>query len=192
MRKHGGVRVNYSVRLDAEELLALARQDVSKERYDEALLKLKQALADSSTREVPAEVLSELGRLNARLGLRVKARQAYQDFLVRAPDAVQERFELGLAFFEDKAVEPALKLWDEVLKRVPLHPPALFYSSLAHAQRGSFPEALSRSQALLAKVNSENLYYGRAKDLIQRIEADPNYRKASEPQASASSRIQQH
>jgi tetratricopeptide (TPR) repeat protein len=169
--------MNYSVQLDADELLALARQDIAKERFDDALLKLKQAVADTSVQEVPAQVLAELGRINARLGLRQKAKQAFQDFLARVPEALQERFELGLAYFEDQAHEPALKLWNEVLKQAPLHPPALFYSSLVLAQRGNFGEALGRSRALLAKVKPDNIFHGRAKDLVQRIEADPQFRK---------------
>jgi len=31
------------------------------------------------------------------------------------------------------------------------------------------------SQILLAKVHADNLYHGRAKELVQRIEKDPNY-----------------
>ncbi|WP_051748801.1 tetratricopeptide repeat protein [Nevskia soli] len=182
--------VNYSVRLDAEELLALARQDLGKERYDEALLKLKQATADAPIQEVPAQIFAELGRLNLRLGLRAKAKQAFQTYLARTPEAVQERFELGLAYFEENASEPALKLWEETLKRAPLHPPTLFYSSLANAQRGSFSAALQLSQTLLANVNAENLYHGRAKELVQRIEADPNYKKAGDTRVAIDPRVQ--
>jgi len=183
--------MNSLVRLESDELLALARHDLKHERYDAALLKLKQARSETSGQQIPAGVLAELGRLYSRLGLRARAKEAFQEFLAREPEALQERFELGLTLFEDGAAEAALGLWEQVLRTSPLHPPALFYSSLALAQRGSFAEALQLSQTLLSKVNVDNLYHGRAKDLIQRIEKDPNYRNhVDKGRLAAESRVQ--
>ncbi len=42
-----------SVQLDGEELVPLARQDIATERFDEALLKLKQAITLRFTPKAP-------------------------------------------------------------------------------------------------------------------------------------------
>jgi len=76
--------------LESDELLALAKHDIGKERYEEALLKLKKILADSPESGAPVDAFAELGRLNLRLGLRDKAEQAFKQCLVLNPEAVQE------------------------------------------------------------------------------------------------------
>jgi tetratricopeptide (TPR) repeat protein len=159
---------------DQEELLALARQDIEKERFDEALSKLKQAQridANSVT-----GLNSELGRVYARLGLRDRAREAFEAELKQNPQSVHDRFQLGMVYFEQGDQPGALGIWREVLSQMPLHPPALFYSGLALAQQRELGQAWDLCKLVVDRVNNENLYHGRAKDLLQKIEADPHFK----------------
>jgi len=172
-------------KFDADELLALARLDVEKERFDEALAKLKQARA---RQDAPA-IISELGRVYVRLGLRQRAKQAFEAVLARDPAAVNDRFQLGLIHFELGDRAQALSLWQEVLGKAPLHPPAIYYSALALAQSGQVLQAYDLCRTLVEKVQPDNLFVGRAKELLQKIESDPKFRKieAERPLAGATS-----
>jgi tetratricopeptide (TPR) repeat protein len=156
---------------DQDELLALARLDIEKERFDEALAKLKRAQRLHAGHMVE----SELGRVYARIGLKQKARQAFESALAREPNAVHDRFQLGMVYFELEDRRKALALWREVLAQLPLHPPAMFYSALALAQLSDLQPAWELCKTILDQVKADNLYVGRAKDLIGKIEADPNF-----------------
>lgn len=160
---------------DAEELLALARHDIEKERLDAALAKLKRA---RTLNDAPV-IASELGRLYARIGLVLKAKEAFEAVLAREPNAVHDRFQLGLMHFEMQDRQKALALWGEVLNQAPLHPPALFHSALALAQIGEIERAHDLCRTVQEKIGSDNLFFGRAKELAEKIEQDPRFRRTA-------------
>jgi tetratricopeptide (TPR) repeat protein len=153
---------------DAEELVALARLDMDKGLMDQALLKLKQAFAEG---EPPAEAASLMARLYAQLGLFKRAQEYYQRFLQFNPGALLERFQLGMTYFDGGQTNEALAIWEEILKETPTHPPALFYKALALAQAGNRSDAKHVLDILLTTSAPDNLYFGRAKELMQSLDA---------------------
>jgi tetratricopeptide (TPR) repeat protein len=167
---------------DADELLALALHDLEKERLEGALEKLKVAESKSGC---PPLVYAELGRLYSKLKLFDRAKPMYQRYLQLQPAAVTELFQLGMAHFESGEAAEALDKWAEVLKLVPSYPPALFFTSFQYAKQGDLIEAHECCERALATVADDNLYYGRAKELMQRIDADPAYIQARQNGSSA-------
>jgi len=152
---------------DAQELLALARIDIEKGSLESALQKIKQLLVDP---EVSAEGIALAGRLYAQLGIWDRAQELFQRYLALNPQAVTEKFQLGMIHFDASRSDEALKIWAELLQKHPLHPPALFYRGLALAQQGKTAEARQSIDVLLKSVPADNLYFGRGKELLQSIE----------------------
>src|SRR2546427_8682268 len=68
---------NPSVSLDSDELVALARVDIERGAFTDALLKIKQVLADP---EPLAQAFALGGRLYAQLGLWQRARPCYERY----------------------------------------------------------------------------------------------------------------
>jgi tetratricopeptide (TPR) repeat protein len=160
---------------DADELVALALHDLEKERLDSALEKLKTA---AGFQDCPPQVYAELGRLYAKLKLFERAQPMFERYLKLRPRAIIELFQLGMAYFDSGKSAEAFEKWTEVLQLAPMHPPAMFFTSFYHAQQGDLIRAYEGCRAVLANVASDNLYFGRAKDLMQRIDADPAYLSA--------------
>lgn len=152
---------------DAEELIALSRLDVEQSRLDQALGKLKDAVARE---DCPREGLSLIARLYAQLRLTDKAGQYYRRYLELNPEAVTEHFQLGMIHFEQGKWEQALEIWSEVKEKEPLHPPALYFSALAKVELGQIAEGQRDIDVLLKAAPVDNLYYGRAKELLLAIE----------------------
>ena len=117
---------------DCEELVALARIDMEQNRLDRALSRLKRALVENSGHD-QANLLA--ARVYAQLGLFDRAEQGFKTFLESNPEAIIERFQLGMSLFDSGKASDALVAWDEVLKAEPTYPPALFYKALANAKR---------------------------------------------------------
>lgn len=157
-----------SLELDGEELLVFARLDLEQGRVEAALLKFKRILASGSP---PTEALLEAARVYAQLGLRKKAQSLFKSYLKHEPDDVEARFQFGMVLFEDDQRDAAFPLWDQVLKKAPQHPPALFYRALATAQSGKIPEARQQLTALTQAVPTDNLYFARARDLLKDLES---------------------
>jgi len=153
--------------LDNDELLALARRDLEASRWEEALIKLKQVLAE---KEPIPEALTMAARLYAQLGLMAKARACYERYLKAKPGAVLETFELGITYFEGGERGEAKKIWDKVLDKAPTHPPTLFYSGLLAAQEGRVPDARRNLDVLIKSTPADNLYVTRGKDLLRDID----------------------
>lgn len=153
---------------DAEELLALARLALENNQIESALQKLKKLVADA---DAPADSLALAARVYAQLRLFEKAAKLYESYLEKRPDALLERFQLGMTRFDAGNLAEALKVWEAVLKQQPDYPPALFYRSLALSYAGKTMEAKPILEALLKSIPADNLYFGRAKELLQAIEA---------------------
>ena len=156
-----------SAELDGEELLALARLDLQQGRVEAGLLKLKQILVGKAP---AAEAQLDVARLYAELGLRKKAQIHFKSYLEQRPDDVDARFQLGMTLFEDNDAKSAQSLWDQVLKRSPQYPPALYFVAVAAAQAGKVAEARQQLKSLMQAVPSDNLYFGRANDLLKNLE----------------------
>jgi len=152
---------------EADELVALARHNIERGELDEALGKLKQAMSDTAP---PAEAFAMGARLYAQLGLWERAKPLYQRFLEAEPNAVNEAFQLGMVHFDSGQIDEAVNIWENLLKNHPTHPPALFYRSLAKHQTGQTAEARRTLDVLIKSAAPDNLYFNRAKELLQTIE----------------------
>ncbi|ABC30805.1 tetratricopeptide repeat protein [Hahella chejuensis] len=152
---------------EGDELLALARLDVDAKRIDEALAKLKRAY---QLPEFPPEVESLLAKIYAQLDLLERASFHYESFLARETKAVLERFQYGMVQFEQGIKDRALQVWAEVLEDEPTHPPSLFYASLANVELGNENEARRLIDILLKSAPVDNLYFNRAKTLLQDLD----------------------
>ena len=168
---------NPSVSLDSDELVALARVDIERGAFTDALLKIKQVLADQSP---PAEAFALGGRLYAQLGLWPRARPCYERYLQANPNAVTEAFELGMVRFDSGDAAEARKIWSDLLGKHPTHPPSLFYRALALAQGNSAADARKDLDVLLKSASPDNLYFGRGRDLLRALDSQP----ATSPSAS--------
>ena len=111
---------------DDEELLALARFDLGRDRPEEALWKLKKLLGAA---EPSADAVVLAARLYAQLGLIDRAQGLFKRYLELRPGSMQETFELGMTHFDKNDLVPAQARWEEVLNALPTHPPALYYLS---------------------------------------------------------------
>lgn len=157
--------------LEPDELVALARLDFEKERFDLALLRLKGL--DAVGGPWNGEVLALLGATYARLRLWRRAQGMFQRFLQLHPEAVNERFQLGMTHFDGGQLVQALEVWQPLVQRQEPHPPALYHSALALARQGQIAPASALCEAILARVPQDNLFYGRAKTMIEQLRADP-------------------
>lgn len=154
--------------LDHEELVALARLDFESERLTEALTKLKHV---TKLRDYPAAAHALLGKIFARLGLYSKACQEFSKFLNRHPDALHERFELGLASRDSGNPGEALRQWEQVLEHAPGYPPALFFRSLVLLDEKRHKDGVLGLQQLISSNDSENLYVKRAKEVLDEMQS---------------------
>jgi tetratricopeptide (TPR) repeat protein len=152
---------------EADELVALARHDIERGELDQALGKLKQAMSDTTP---PAEAFAMGARLYAQLGLWERAKALFQQYLEAEPNAVNEAFQLGMVHFDSGQIDEAVNIWESLLKNHPTHPPALFYRSLAKHQVGQTAEARHTLDVLIKSAAPDNLYFNRAKELLQTIE----------------------
>lgn len=156
-----------NVAFENDELLALARLDLERGNVEEALKKLKSILAQAAP--MP-DALAMAGRVYAQLGLWERAKDLFQKFLKANPQALTEAFQLGMVHYDAGQADEALKIWADILKQHPVHPPALFYTALAHAQSNRANEARQQIDVLLKSAPPDNLYFGRAKELLRALD----------------------
>jgi tetratricopeptide (TPR) repeat protein len=152
---------------DRDELLALARLDVERGQLEAALGKLKHLVA-APDRQPEALVLA--ARLYAQLGLMPRAQQLFEMYIAAKPDALHERFELGMTYFDSGKADRAVAMWSKVLESQPTHPPALFYTGLASAQAGKLADAKRSLDILMKSAATDNLYFSKGKELLSEID----------------------
>lgn len=157
---------NHVTELDADELLALVKLDLEKGEIEKALIKLKGVLAHKNP---PVEAYAILARTYAQLGLFERAKDNFKIYLKANPDATVESFQLGMTHYDSGESEQALAIWEQILKKEPIHPPALYYRGLALAQLGKLADAKQALDTLLKSAAADNLYFGRARELLQAI-----------------------
>lgn len=169
---------------DSDELLALARRALENNDLEGGLLKLKKVIAETNP---PDEALTMGASVYAQLKLFDRAEKLYQRYLEKNPKAFLERFQLGMTRFDSGKPAEALKVWDEVLKEKPEFPPALFYKGLALARTEKFNEAKMVLDHVVKTVPADNLYFNRAKELLQAIDAGQSQAapKAAKSEAKA-------
>jgi tetratricopeptide (TPR) repeat protein len=147
---------------DPPELLALARDHLEQNRIEEALLKVKQLLdADNppkGTRELAA-------RIYARLHLYDRSVALLKACVDDDPDSIERQIELAMVSQDSGDADGALQMWDELLQKHPLMPPALFNAAALRAQRRQFADAQRHIEVLLQTAADDNLYVGRAREL---------------------------
>ncbi|MES2534684.1 MAG: tetratricopeptide repeat protein [Pseudomonadota bacterium] len=151
---------------DHEELLALAQHDIEQGDLENALRKLKQVIRHDLP---PINSLAITAKLYARLGLYSHAKVLYQRYLAAEPQSVEIAFELGMVHFDMGDTETALSYWEKILAENPTFPPALFYAALAFSQKNRMAEAKRNLDVLLQSAAADNLYFSRARELLQGI-----------------------
>lgn len=153
---------------ELDELFALARLALERNDVEGALRKLKVVVRG---KKAPTEAIALTARVYAQLRLFDRAEELFRRYLEMHPKAVLERFQLGMTRFDNGKPEPALEVWEAVLKDQPEFPPALYFKGLALSQLGRSGEAKPVLEALLRSASADNLYFGRAKELLQAIES---------------------
>lgn len=154
---------------DNDELLALARVALERNDVEGALGKLKKIINSAN----PSLDAIGLGaQIYGQLRLFEKAGKLYEKYLEVNPGAFIERFQLGMTRFDLGKQDEALKIWEMVLKDQPDYPPVIFYKSLALAQIGKTAEAVVGLNNLLKLIQADNIYFNRAKELLQAIESN--------------------
>jgi len=153
--------------LDSDELLALARLDMDQNRMDQALIKLKHIL---NTDKGNSDALSMGGKVYAQLGLFDKAKNCFKQYLEINPDSIIDQFQYGMVHFDNGDKDTALSIWNELLAKQPTHPPSLFYKGLLLAQTNQTADARATLSILLQSAPADNLYFGRAKELLQAMD----------------------
>ncbi len=157
--------INYSI-LDSDEIFALARVDFQKENYDLCLEKLKYI---QSRNQIPVAVYSLLGRTYAVLELFERARDVFKIFLENVPNALQERFHLGMVEKDLGNTDGAIKYWDEVLEAESAFIPALYHKAVVCVENNSLQDASQLISQLLDVVPEGDQYAVMARELSERI-----------------------
>lgn len=153
---------------DQSELLALARLDLDKGNIESALSKVKKAL---SMEENNPDALSMIGKIYAQIGLYEKSKVYLKKYLKLQPESVTENFQYGMVHFDSGDRDTALSVWNELLESNPTHPPSLFYKGLVLAQKDDIADARKALGILLQSAPADNLYFGKAKELLQSLES---------------------
>jgi tetratricopeptide (TPR) repeat protein len=153
---------------DADELVALARHDLQQGRLADALAKLKIVLNGANP---PTIAMAMAARIYAELRLFDRARPLFEKFLTENAGATDETFQLGMVYFDTGDLDQALELWDRVLKDQPTHPPALFFSAMAHARKGRGADARRALDIIIMSAPPDNLYFEKAREFLPSLEA---------------------
>lgn len=155
---------------DAEEWLALAQVDLQRGLFEQALGKLKRALAQP---QCPPQVQLETARAYAQLGLRTRAHGLFKSYLAQRPKDFEARFQHGVLLFDDGRTDAASEAWDDALREAPSFAPAQFYRALACARTGARTEAVRRLEALLRTVATDSPWLQRGRELLAQLQPPP-------------------
>ena len=153
--------------LSSDELFALAQFELSKEDLSNAFIKLKALITRD---DCPLMTHSAIARCYARLQLFPQAEKHFGLFVKEAPDALVEKFQLGLTILDQDRKEEALTLWDEVLKEAPNFPPILYHKALLLARENQIEEAKNLLKELFANTPSDNFYFNKGKELSDALQ----------------------
>lgn len=167
---------------ESDELLALIKIDVEQNKMDEALYKLKHLTIKS---DAPEESYSLLARVYAKLGLYRRAREWYTKFINNQPEAIIEKFQLGLTYHDEELNDEAVKVWDELLLAEANYPPALFYKALVFSNAGHIVDAQAMLNALFETAQQDNIYVEQGRELAKTLD-EQSITKASANVASIS------
>lgn len=151
---------------DPDEALALARIDIERNELGAALARLKPLALDP---RASAQAVLMLARLYGQMKLPQRAQPLFQRYLEATPDAVHERFELGMTQLDQREIGAALGTWGQVLSLRPNYPPALFYSAVAQAEAAQPAQANRLLDALFETTTEDNLYHQRGRELLQAL-----------------------
>lgn len=154
--------------LELDELVILAGLDLEANNLAGALIKLKLAHRMGGK----GDLLPMLARLYARLGLFEKAKTLFAEYLQDNPDALIEKFQYGMTFYDSNQLNEAHGVFESILDKEPHHPPAMFYSSLILSRQEKIDDATIKLENILATVDKQNLFYQRARE--QLVELHPN------------------
>ncbi|VAW67895.1 hypothetical protein MNBD_GAMMA08-1909 [hydrothermal vent metagenome] len=153
--------------LDNDELLSLTRWQLDQEQLGNALISVKHALKrDDCTIESHRLV----AKIYAQLGLYEHAKKAFEHLLELEPDALTEKFQYGMVFYDNGDSDKAIDIWSSVLDSEATYPPALFYSALAKTSLNQQSNAIEHLNILIKSAPSDNLYFERGRELIRSIE----------------------
>lgn len=158
------------MQLEPDELIALCRDHLEQNNIEQALLKIKEVLAQP---EPPAGAHALAARIYARLRLYDRAIGYLQHCLDRDPESLERQIELAMAYQDSGNADTALRHWDAMLEHHPLLPPALFNAAWLLAQRKRLADANRHIEVLLQTAPEDNLYVGRARELQQMVNAAP-------------------
>ncbi|MCG8671035.1 MAG: tetratricopeptide repeat protein [Pseudomonadales bacterium] len=150
-------------KFDAEELIALSQLDLENNNVAGALEKIKAAL-DYQDCPVVANALA--AKIYAQLKLHHKAKPLFATFLEANPNAVTERFQLGMVNLESGEQQTALEIWGNILEVEPTHAPSLYFSAIANLELNNRDDAERHLNVLLQSAPSDNLYFGKGKELL--------------------------
>ena len=152
--------------LDLDELIVLAKLDLEASNLSDALIKLKFAYS----KDAKGEVLIMLARLYARLGLFAKATPLFSKFLDENPEALVERFQFGMTYFDSEKFEQAFEIFESIIEKEPNHPPAMFYSALILSKQNKVNDAVAQLENILTTVDKKNLFYTRAHEQLMQLD----------------------
>jgi tetratricopeptide (TPR) repeat protein len=152
---------------EADELFSLAQLDLEKGNTAEALWKLKR-LTDAG--DTPTGAFSVCGQVYVQLGLWDRAQQMFQRHLSLHPESVGEMFQLGLAHHNAGRAPEAMKIWDKLLEKYPVYPPALFYRAVMQVNQGQVAAARNDLDVLVKYAAVDNPFFKQAKELLQSLE----------------------
>lgn len=153
-----------------DEQLALALHEIELKAYASALVRLKRLVAADPPQ---SEALQSLAKLYGTLGLPQRAQVQFERYLAQRPQALHERFELGMSLLEQGQPEQALQQWQAVLQQQAGYPPALYFSAVALAGQSQQEEACRCLDELFAVSAPDNVYHERGLALAQRLQHTP-------------------